>query len=247
MKKLFLLLFLSILGFTAYSATTDSLTLIKMQQQIQAQDSTIKAMQVKLNEVEIQKDFFGNEITIATSLFTLIVGLFSFVLGYIIPQNLKKEFSERFLKTKNDYEDLKQAVENTLNLVDSAYYKNQLDVAKIMLDLSRKENNEFSAFYWSMIILRNFQLFYKEKFELNSSPLLWWEEKAFDNMKYDVPENFSVQDVEEINTILDNLHKVADDEHQTVISNLRLNFNNMAFDVLKSRKSILDRLNEKTP
>ncbi len=168
MKKLLLILFISTLAFTIHATTSDSLTLVQLKQQVQAQDSTIKAMQVKLNEVQIQKDFFSNEITIMTAIFTVIVGLFSIALVYLIPQNLKKDFKKKFSEMKNKFASLEKDSIKRKNEFEIFSHRANGNFLALIAKLNLDSKHYYEALLYYLEFLYTVAVFEKDRFSVEN-------------------------------------------------------------------------------
>jgi hypothetical protein len=76
---------------------------ISLQDSLYSVQKQIHILENELNEYKVHKSFFTNEITIVTGIFTALIAIAVFIIGFLLPRILERKQREEFKELKNSF------------------------------------------------------------------------------------------------------------------------------------------------
>lgn len=247
MKTLLLFLLLFVMNMIAYSSTnlslkkdslkSDSLFINKIlliQEKIIREDSLIKSLEIKVHDLDIQKGFFSNEITILTGLYSAIVAIAIFLMGYIIPNINEKKYKTEIENLKSDFNEIKNNIEESRDVIKDTNLRSDLLHAKTMYFSCDDSKNTTGRFLWAIRYISICLEYYNENFNPEEYiAFATWFDSEFSLMKNQINADNKkdyLLHVEEVNELSKKIIEKTDNEDlRKNIENMRNGFNKIVW------------------
>jgi len=126
-------------------------SLFKVQKTINTrQDSAIKAVQEFEKTYKIKDSLFTNQLTILTAIFSTIVAISIFLIGYLIPRLNNEKYKTELKKLFVEFQSIRDEIKDSQEKTKKLEAKNNFNYSKLMFFSCSDSDNINGKFLWSL-------------------------------------------------------------------------------------------------
>lgn len=236
MKIVPLILSFTLIGFpfgNGYSKATLNLdSCIEMQHHIDSrQDSLIQLVQAFEKSYEIKESLFSNELTILTTIFSTIVAISIFLIGYLIPRWNEEKHKTELKKLLNEFETIRDEIKESRSETAKVQAQNDFNNSKIMFFSCSDSGFKTGEFLWA---LRHCKDNYTRYEDSNDEDIVFYIDRALSAVS-EISKEHNLRDyVDEVNTLTSELIELYTVEGiKDKLTSIKEQYNKIAWTEIK--------------
>ncbi len=195
------------------------------------QNLQIAELKSSMKSFEINESFFSNEITILTAIFSTIVAISIFLIGYLIPMLNNKKYKSELAKLLAEFKTIRDEIELSRKITANLETKHNVSHSKIMFFSCVDAKQQNGVLLWA---LRHAKDIYNHfKFSENKNVEFYINSAA--NAIDEIPkESHLREDVDEVNKLTNELMEIFSDSIDGIkekLISIKERYNKIAWSV----------------
>ncbi|MHC1689965.1 MAG: hypothetical protein AB9833_03945 [Bacteroidales bacterium] len=238
--KTFLLIWIFLLAsFNAFSQN-DSIIYHKIdslnnvyKSSIQKQDSLILTITEIQKTYQIKESLFSNQLEILTAIFSAIVAISIFVIGYLLPKLINEKQKNELNNLFKEFETIRDEIEKRRKETEKLELKNSCNNSRIMFFSCVDAKNKLGELLWALRFSKDYFNFYTNP---EDDEVVFYIDRALNIANELKNETYLKQHVDEVNSLTTELAALYEIEGlKDKLSQIKEKFNIVAWKEPKQK------------